>query len=101
MVNCLKRAILILNDHVHRSRISADVVDRHVGLGTSTRHTADGKVYLGDQDGDVVVLEFGPKLKVLAKNGMEGAIYSSPVVAGGTLYFTTNTHLFAIGPEKR
>lgn len=62
---------------------------------------ADGKVYLGDQDGDVVVLEFGPKLKVLAKNGMEGAIYSSPVVAGGTLYFTTNTHLFAIGPEKR
>lgn len=62
---------------------------------------ADGKVYLGDQDGDVVVLEFGPKLKVLAKNGMEGAIYSSPVVARGVLYFTTNTHLFAIGPEGR
>lgn len=60
---------------------------------------ADGKVYLGTQDGDVVVFEHAPKFKLLATNGMEGAVYGSPVVAGGVLYISTATHLFAIGPE--
>lgn len=57
---------------------------------------ADGKVYLGTEDGDMVVFALGPQLKVLAKNPMGDAIYGSAVAAGGVLYINTRSHLFAI-----
>jgi outer membrane protein assembly factor BamB len=62
---------------------------------------ADGKIYLGNEDGDVVVFEFGTKLKVLAKNNMAGSVHSTPVAAGGVLYISTATHLFAIAAADR
>jgi outer membrane protein assembly factor BamB len=58
---------------------------------------ADGKIYIGNQDGDVAVFEFSPKMKLLVKNAMQSAVYSTPVVADGVLYISTSTHLFAIG----
>jgi outer membrane protein assembly factor BamB len=58
---------------------------------------ADGKIYIGDQDGDVVVFELSPKLNQLAKNAMGGAVYSTPVVADNVLYISTATHLIAVG----
>jgi outer membrane protein assembly factor BamB len=61
---------------------------------------ADGKVYLGNQDGDVVVFELGPKAKVLAKNAMGGAVYGTAAAAGDTLYIATSNHLFAVAAEK-
>jgi len=56
----------------------------------------DGKVFLGDEDGDVTVLEAGKKLKVLAEMNMENAVYSTPVAANGVLYLNNRTTLFAI-----
>jgi outer membrane protein assembly factor BamB len=61
---------------------------------------ADGKIYLGDQDGDVVVFEFGTKLNVLAKNNMGAGVHGTPVAAGNTLYVSTATHLFAIAADS-
>ena len=61
---------------------------------------ADGKIYIGNQDGDVVVFELSPKLKLLAKNAMGSAVYSAPVVADDVLYISTSTHLIAIGKAK-
>ena len=49
----------------------------------------DGKIYIGNQDGDVAVFELSPKLKLLAKNAMGGAVYSTPVVADDVLYIST------------
>ncbi len=40
---------------------------------------ADGKVYLGDEDGDVVVLKPGKEEVVLAEMNMGSSVYSSPV----------------------
>ena len=40
---------------------------------------ADGKVYLGDEDGDVVILQPGKTLKVLGEMNMGSSVYSSPV----------------------
>ena len=39
---------------------------------------ADGKVYLGDEDGDVVVLQAGKELKKLAEINMGSSVYSTP-----------------------
>ena len=57
---------------------------------------ADGKVYLGDEDGDVVVLQAGKALKKLAEINMGSAVYSTPVPANGVLYVMNTSQLFAI-----
>lgn len=61
---------------------------------------ADGKIYSGTQDGDVIVFEFGAKLKILAKNNTGNSVHGTVVAAGGVLYTATATHLFAIGAAK-
>ena len=67
----------------------------------SSPFIADGKVYIGDEDGDLTVLplkaDFNPKEdKPLFETNMLVPIYSTPVVANGTLYVGTQTHLYAI-----
>ena len=61
----------------------------------------DGKIFFGDEDGDVVVFALSPKFKLLAKNAMGGAVYTTPIAANGTLYVATRTHLVAIAEEKK
>jgi outer membrane protein assembly factor BamB len=53
------------------------------------------RVYLGDEDGVLTVLAAGKKRKVLAEITFPAPIYSSPILANGTLYVATQTHLYA------
>ena len=62
---------------------------------------ADGKIFLGDEDGDVRVFALSPQLKLLAENAMQSAVYSTPVAAGNVLYISTRNHLFAIAEEGK
>jgi len=66
---------------------------------------ADGKVYLGDEDGDVVVLQAAKQMKKLAEINMGSSVYGTPVAANGVLYIMHRSTLFAIaapgpGPAK-
>ncbi len=56
----------------------------------------DGKVYLGDEDGDVTVLNADKTLKVIAENNMGSSVYSTPVPAHGVLYIVNRNELFAL-----
>lgn len=56
----------------------------------------DGKVYLGDEDGDVVILEHGKTKKVLGEFNMGNSIYSTPVAQDGVLYVASRSRLFAL-----
>jgi outer membrane protein assembly factor BamB len=56
----------------------------------------DGRVYLGDEDGDVVVLQHGKELKVLHEMNMGSAVYGTVVPANGTLFVNNRTQLFAL-----
>jgi len=60
----------------------------------------DGKIYVGDEDGDVVVFELSSKLKMVAENNMADSVYSAPVVADNVLYIATRSNLIAIEPAK-
>jgi outer membrane protein assembly factor BamB len=65
----------------------------------------DGKVYLGDEDGDVVVLQAGRELKKIAETNMGSSVYSTPVPANGVLYIMNRSELYAIastdaGPKE-
>jgi outer membrane protein assembly factor BamB len=57
---------------------------------------ADGKLYLGDEDGDVVVLAEGREKKVLAEINMGSSVYSTPTPANGVLFIATRNLLFAV-----
>ncbi|MEM7231846.1 MAG: PQQ-binding-like beta-propeller repeat protein [Planctomycetota bacterium] len=61
----------------------------------------DGKVFLGDEDGDIVVLKHGKVRKVLAEMNMGHTVYSTPVAVGDTLYITNRRTLFAISTTGR
>jgi outer membrane protein assembly factor BamB len=59
----------------------------------------DGKVYLGDEDGDVVILEHGKTLKVIRELNMGSAVYGTIVPANGTIYLNNRSQLFAIANQ--
>lgn len=56
----------------------------------------DGKVYIGDEDGDVSVFRLSAEKDLLAEINMQNSVYTTPVVANGVLYIANRTHLFAI-----
>ncbi|MBN2241759.1 MAG: PQQ-binding-like beta-propeller repeat protein [Acidobacteria bacterium] len=62
---------------------------------------AEGKVYIGDEDGDVAVLEAGRKMKLIAENTMGSTVYSTPVAANGALYIMSRNALYAIATVKQ
>ena len=62
----------------------------------SSPYYADGKVYLGNDDGNCFVFEHGKKLKKLAENDMGGRVRATPVAAGDTLYVMTENKLYAV-----
>jgi outer membrane protein assembly factor BamB len=66
---------------------------------------ADSKVYLGDEEGDLVIFAASKEKKILSKTMVDGReqdgpnfgapLYSTPVAANGVLYIQTHTHLYA------
>jgi outer membrane protein assembly factor BamB len=56
----------------------------------------DGKIYLGDEDGDVVILQEGKVKKVIAEINMGSSVYSTPVPANGALYIVNRNQLYAL-----
>lgn len=63
---------------------------------------ADGRVYIGDEDGDIAVLEAGIKGngkgegKLLHETNMGNAVYTTPIAKDGVIYVASRTKLFAI-----
>jgi outer membrane protein assembly factor BamB len=60
---------------------------------------ADGKVYLGDEDGDVVIMQAGREKKLLGEVNMGSSVYSSPVPANGVLFIMNRNQLFALADK--
>ena len=59
----------------------------------------DGKIYLGDEDGDVVVLAPGKVEKVLVEMNLGSSVYGTAVPAHGVLYIASRNQLFALANE--
>ena len=56
----------------------------------------DNKVYLGDEDGDVVVMAHSKEKKLIAEMNMGSAVYATVVPANGTIFLNNRSQLFAI-----
>jgi outer membrane protein assembly factor BamB len=73
-------------------------------------YVADGRVYIGDEDGDIAILEAGKKKQLLAEPNMGVSVYTTPVAKDGFLYVLARNRLYAFqagaqgppaGPRRR
>jgi outer membrane protein assembly factor BamB len=59
----------------------------------------NGKVYLGDEDGDVAVLEAAKEKKLVGKMDMGSSVYATVVPANGTLFVMNRNQLYALSEK--
>jgi outer membrane protein assembly factor BamB len=57
---------------------------------------ADGRVYIGDEDGDVAILKAGKTKEVIAEPNIGVSVYSTPVAMSGGLFVLGRNRLFAL-----
>jgi outer membrane protein assembly factor BamB len=57
---------------------------------------ADGKLYLTSEEGEIFVVQAGPKFKILSQNPMGEVCMATPAISENALYFHTQGHLVAL-----
>jgi outer membrane protein assembly factor BamB len=67
------------------------------GYHYSSPVAADNKIYIASEEGEVVVLDGGEELKVLAKNNLDSQILATPAIVDGKIYLRTENYLYAFG----
>jgi outer membrane protein assembly factor BamB len=69
-----------------------------VGSGFSASPiAADGKIYLSNEDGEMLVVEAGETFKLLGTNSMGETLMATPAISQGVIYVRGASTLFAIG----
>jgi outer membrane protein assembly factor BamB len=61
---------------------------------------ADNKVFIGDEDGDILIFELSKTATVLAEINLGSALYTTPVAANDTIYIANRNRIFAIQEGK-
>jgi outer membrane protein assembly factor BamB len=59
----------------------------------------NGKVYLGDEDGDVLVMEASKEEKLISTINMGSSVYATVVPANGTLFVMNRNELWALSEK--
>ena len=62
---------------------------------------ADGKVYVGDEDGDFTVLAASKEKKVISESNLGYPVYGTPVVANGVMYVLNQSYLYAFADPSK
>ena len=62
---------------------------------------ADGKLYLGNEEGLISVVKAGPQFEILAENALGEYMLSSPAVSDGQIFVRTEKFLYCIGQRPR
>jgi outer membrane protein assembly factor BamB len=72
-----------------------------VGSGYSASPVAaDGKIYLSNEDGDMLVITAGKNYAHLATNAMGELLMATPALSDGVMYVRSSQSLFAIGRKQ-
>jgi len=82
-------------DEIYRQRLPV------VGSGFSASPVAsDGKIYLSNEDGEILVISAGDKFTHIATNTMGELLMATPALSDGVMYVRSSESLFAIGKKK-
>jgi len=69
-----------------------------VGSGFSASPVAsDGKLYLSNEDGEMLVIAAGKKFTHIATNSMGEMLMATPALSDGVMYVRSSASLFAVG----
>jgi len=73
-----------------------------VGSGfSSSPVAADGKIYLSNEDGEMLVITAGEKFAHLSTNSMGELLMATPALSNGVMYVRSVSSLFAIGRKSQ
>jgi outer membrane protein assembly factor BamB len=73
-----------------------------VGSGFSASPVAaDGKIYLSNEDGEMLVVTAGPAFEHVATNSMGELLMATPALSSGVMYVRSSTSLSAVGKRIR
>jgi outer membrane protein assembly factor BamB len=73
-----------------------------VGSGFSASPiAADGKIYLSNEDGEILIVEAGPTFKHIGTNSIGEMLMATPALSDGAMYVRGVSTLFAIGRAAR
>ena len=61
---------------------------------------ADGKIYLSNEDGDILVVAAGDKFTHIGTNSLGELVMATPALSEGAMYVRTAQSVFAIGRKK-
>jgi len=82
-------------DEIYRQRLPV------VGSGFSASPVAaDGKIYLSNEDGEILVIQAGRTFKHLATNSMGELLMATPALSNGTMFVRSSTSVSAISGKK-
>ena len=56
-------------------------------------------IFLGAEEGTMLVLRVGREFEVVARNEFPEGIYATPAVSNNQLFLRTQSHLFCIGTD--
>jgi outer membrane protein assembly factor BamB len=82
-------------EEVYRQRLPT------VGSGFSASPVAaDGKIYISNEDGEILVIGAGDKFTHIATNSMGELLMATPALSEGVMYVRSANSLFAIGRKR-
>ena len=82
-------------DEIYRQRLAT------IGSGYSASPVAsDGKIYLSNEDGEILVVSAGEKFNHIATNSMGELLMATPALSDGVMYVRSASSLFAIGKKR-
>ena len=83
---------LATGEEIYRTRIP------HLGSGFSASPiAADGKIYLSNEDGQMIVVTAGHEFSHVATNSMGEFLMATPALSQGVMYVRAESNLFAVG----
>jgi outer membrane protein assembly factor BamB len=72
-----------------------------VGSGFSASPVAaDGRLYLSNEDGEMLVVAAGREFRLIGTNSMGELLMATPALSNGVMYVRSSSSLFAIGKHR-
>jgi outer membrane protein assembly factor BamB len=73
-----------------------------VGSGFSASPVAaDGRIYLSNEDGEVLVVGAGREFRLIGTNTVGELLMATPALSDGVMYVRSSSSLFAIGKARK
>lgn len=75
-------------EEIYRERIGGNFFSSPV--------IADGKIFCGSRDGELVAVKLGKQFEILGRSNLDSGMNATPAIANNRLFLRTDTHLISV-----